>query len=82
MDHSGQSMLMACCEMKDSNVEVLKTILKYQPRVNQQDTIGRTALHFACRSGRADYVKLLVEVKGIDVNRRTIGGETPLMSAA
>ena len=44
--------------------------------------MGRTALHFACRAGRADFVKLLVEVKGVDVNRRTLGGETPLMSAA
>lgn len=68
--------------MKESNVDVLKMILKYQPRVNQPDTLGRTALHFSCRAGRADFVKILVEVKGVDVNRRTLGGETPLMSAA
>ena len=57
-------------------------VLKYQPRVNLQDSMGRTALHLACRVGRAEFVKLLVEVKGIDVNRRTVGGETPLMAAA
>ena len=73
---------MAVCEMKESSVEVLKMVLKYQPRVNLQDSMGRTALHLACRVGRAEYVKLLVEVKVIDVNRRTVGGETPLMAAA
>ena len=46
-----------------------------------QDTVGRTALHLACRAGKHDFVKVLAQVKGIDVNRRTIGGETPLMSA-
>lgn len=82
LDHSRQTMLMACCEIKDSSAESCSIILKYNPEINLQDTLGRTALHFACRAGRADLVKILVEVKGIDVNRRTIGGETPLMSAA
>ena len=82
LDHSRQTLLMACCEMKESSPEILKVILSYGSRVNLQDSIGRTALHFACRGGRADLVKILVEVKGIDVNRRTVGGETPLMYAA
>lgn len=57
-------------------------ILSCGPRINQQDTTGRTALHLACRAGRHDFVKQLVKVHHIDVNRRTCGGETPLMSAA
>ncbi len=74
-------MLMYCCATKNTSVETLVTILKLGPRVNYQDTVGRTALHLACRAGRHDFVKVLVKVQGIDVNRRTCGGETPLMSA-
>ena len=75
-------MLMYCCEIKTSSVETLAMILSCGPRINQQDTTGRTALHLACRAGRHDFVKQLVKVHHIDVNRRTCGGETPLMSAA
>ena len=73
---------MYCCSAKHTTPETLAAILRCGPRINQQDTIGRTALHFACRAGRHDLVKLLVKVPHIDVNRRTQGGETPLMSAA
>ena len=73
---------MACCEFNTSSAECLKIILQYKPRINLQDSFGRTALHFACRSGRAEIIKILVLVQGIDVNRRTCGGETPLMYAA
>ena len=72
---------MYCCEMKNSTVETLQVILSCGPRINLQDTIGRTALHLACRSGRHEFVKVLVKVPNIDVNRRTLGGETPLMKA-
>ena len=84
VDHSKQSMLMFCCKLKDteSHVDTLKVILASNPKINLQDSNGRTALHFACRAGRHDLIKELVKVKGIDVNRRTCGGETPLMSAA
>ena len=75
-------MLMACCEFRESNAECLKFILNNKPRINLQDSFGRTALHFACRSGRTEFIKILVKVKEIDVNKRTCGGETPLMYAA
>ena len=42
---------------------------------------GRTALHQACRSGRVHAVQLLLQMPGLDVNIRTCGGDSPLMSA-
>ena len=75
-------MMMFCCEAKNTAPEILSFILGYKPKINLQDSIGRTALHLACRAGRADLVKILVKVPNIDVNRRTCGGETPLMRAA
>ena len=68
--------------MKETTEEILKIVIKHKPRLNAQDKMGRTALHFACRGGRTDLVKILAPLEGIDVNRRTVGGETPLMCAA
>ena len=39
-------------------------------------------MHLACRCGRVDIVKLLLTNEELDVNMRSGGGETPLMSAA
>ena len=50
--------------------------------INQMDTTGRTALHFACRSGNVDNIVFLLNQEGIDTEARTIGGMTPLMYAA
>ncbi len=82
MDHSRQTMLMAACENKNCSPELVQLILRYRPHINLQDSVGRTALHLACRAGKANIVKILAEVERIDVNRRTCGGETPLMYAA
>ena len=51
---------------------------------NQQDPAGRTALHFACARGRPDFVEAIVKNAGPELNLdlKTIGGETPLMKAA
>ena len=75
-------MLMAACEIKNTTPELVQLILRFKPHINLQDSVGRTALHLACRAGKANIVKMLAEVERIDVNRRTCGGETPLMYAA
>ncbi|KAL7930665.1 ankyrin repeat-containing domain protein [Trichoderma chlorosporum] len=45
--------------------------------VNHRDNSGRTALHYACRSGRAEAVEFLL-ASGADVNIRAKDGITPL----
>lgn len=73
---------MACCIIPETNEAMLKCILSFKPRLNAPDSMGRTALHFACKGARTDFIKILAGLDGIDVNRRTLGGETPLMCAA
>ena len=41
----------------------------------------RTALYIACEEGNADYVKLLLDIDGIDVNIIERWGRTPFFSA-
>ncbi len=50
--------------------------------INQQDTNGRSALHFACKAGKLENVRYLLSLQGINYELRTVGGMTPLMSAA
>lgn len=45
--------------------------------VNHRDNSGRTALHYACRSGRPEAVAFLL-ASGADVNTRAKDGMTPL----
>ena len=56
-------------------------LLELGPDINARDRIGRTALHQACRAGRADIFEVLVEVEGIDIDAITNAGVTPLMMA-
>ena len=41
--------------------KVVKAILKSNPDVNTTDTVGRTALHYACRRGDLEIFKVLIE---------------------
>ena len=59
----------------------VRQILTLNPDVNKQDSIGRTALHFACRAGKIDTFEVLVENDDIDVDSVTKAGMTPLMAA-
>jgi ankyrin repeat protein len=45
--------------------------------LNKPDIHGRTALHYACRSGRPESVRYLIE-GGADVSAKDNGGRTPL----
>jgi hypothetical protein len=49
--------------------------------INGSNKYGRTALHFACDSGHADIVTLLLENKA-DVNAMSLGGLTALHVAS
>ena len=74
------TILMLACSL--SHHEAVQSILKHQPHINLADSVGRTALHYACRAGSLECVRLLLERSDINIDQRTNGGETPLMFAA
>lgn len=62
-------------------IEMLELLLERGAKVEEQNLIGTTALHFACMRGEVEVVELLIE-HGADVKRvgRKFGGQrqTPL----
>ena len=76
------SMLIYAAE--SGNPEMVREILRYQPKLEQRDREGKTAIFAAGKyrydieeSKRAECVKLLAEA-GADVNARDNKGNTPL----
>ena len=63
------------------DAECLRQILTLNPEVNARDEIGRTALHFACRTGKEDNFVVLIECEEVDIDAVTQAGVTPLMTA-
>src|SRR6056297_2446330 len=66
-------------------VEIAKYLIQQGAQVNQQDSDGFTALHYAAKDGHLEIVKLLVG-KGAELNiypdeSKFYKGETPLNSA-
>ena len=64
---------------------VVALLLKYGSRVNAADDDGETALHYSCRGGFAECVKLILDIggKGVEVDAREKGcGWTPLHVAS
>ena len=63
------------------NKEQIQKILELNPNVNARDSVGRTALHFACRAGNIDTFQVLTEIDDVDVDAVTNSGVTSLMMA-
>ena len=63
------------------NARDITQILSLNPTINQTDSYGRTALHFACRSGNTETFGVLVELEEIEFDVFTNAGVTPLMMA-
>eukprot|EP00353_Schmidingerella_taraikaensis_P016520 CAMPEP_0185602980 /NCGR_PEP_ID=MMETSP0436-20130131/2127_1 /TAXON_ID=626734 ORGANISM="Favella taraikaensis, Strain Fe Narragansett Bay" /NCGR_SAMPLE_ID=MMETSP0436 /ASSEMBLY_ACC=CAM_ASM_000390 /LENGTH=153 /DNA_ID=CAMNT_0028233307 /DNA_START=54 /DNA_END=515 /DNA_ORIENTATION=+ len=61
--------------------QAVQQILALQPDVNTRDAIGRSALHYACRSGNADTFRALVGVEECEIDAITNAGVSPLMCA-
>ena len=61
--------------------ESVEQILALNPDVNKRDSIGRSALHYACRAGKIDNVQVLMNNEDIDVDAVTNAGVSPLMTA-
>jgi ankyrin repeat protein len=59
-----------------NNVELLKWLIKNKANINMQDSIGFTALHFACQEGHIESVKVLLE-NNADIDIVDTYGNTP-----
>ena len=84
-------------QVKEMNKKVFKTIQTYGPNPNHTDMFSRSPLHHAAKACNETAVEHLLkhgldftkddgtvvspQIK-INVNAKTIGGETPLMKAA
>ena len=56
-------------------------ILSLGPDINLTDNYGRTALHFACRSGNIETFNQLIAIEELEYDVFTHAGVTPLMMA-
>ena len=61
--------------------EDIVKLLALNPDVNKTDKYGRTALHFACRSGNENTFNELVALEELEYDVFTRAGVTPLMMA-
>ena len=61
--------------------KIVKAILKSNPDVNAVDTVGRTALHYACRRGDIEIFKVLMEDTDVNEDAQTKSGVSPMMMA-
>ena len=77
----GVNLLMHVAAARNLTAGDLQKILELNPDLNVRDSIGRTALHFACRAGEMERVQLLAEHDDCDVDVVTKSGVSPLMMA-
>ncbi len=49
--------------------------------MNATDTVGRTALHYACRRGDIEIFKVLIEDTEVNEDAQTNAGVSPMMMA-
>ena len=63
----------------EGTAAMIRTVIQQNPDLKQADSQGRTALHYACRSGNLQSLRLLLNQEGIDIEAKTNGGVTPLM---
>ena len=62
---------------KKGFVDLINLFLSYNIDINQQNNIGRTALHFACKHGHTDVVSLLINA-GAEINIKDTYGQLPV----
>ncbi|KAL3472288.1 ankyrin repeat-containing domain protein [Aspergillus californicus] len=83
--HKGKNPLHKAAAARQSNIIGLLleacTDAARKEAVNQADGSGRTPLHYACRSGRPESVKLLLDA-GANVNQGDMYRRTPLHACA
>ena len=78
MDGSIPSLMLVAGKGSGSDI---KKVLGLNPDINRTDAYGRTAIHFACRSGNIDTFNELVALEELEYDVFTHAGVTPLMMA-
>ncbi|KAE9445206.1 hypothetical protein C3L33_22897, partial [Rhododendron williamsianum] len=65
--------------VKGQSVEIVLELGKPDPAVlNLEDNKGNTALHIATGKGKAEMVRCLLSVEGVNINAMNKAGDTPL----
>ena len=82
--HGGQTSLMYAASV--SEPEICGLLLQYGADLAAVDSVGRTPLHYCCRGGNVQNLRLLIEKitehdKKELFEARTAGGITPLIAA-
>ena len=73
----GTTILMQAAS--EGGAGILQTVLQYEPDLEKVDKQGRTALHYACRAGNLQTLRMLIQ-QDVNIEARTQGGVTPLMA--
>ncbi|CAK9176309.1 unnamed protein product [Ilex paraguariensis] len=73
---SGDVGQFACFAVEQSNLDLLKDIIRHGGDVTMLNNMGTTALHTAISEENAEIVKFLVE-QGADIDRPDVHGWTP-----
>lgn len=68
----------ACLKYSDELIHLIK---RDHSRINQEDSTGKTPLHYAVTGGDIRCIKLLVE-NGADINHKDATGITPIVFAS
>ncbi|KAI8329323.1 ankyrin repeat-containing domain protein [Chlamydoabsidia padenii] len=76
MDNINNQVLAAC---KDDQDDWLSDLMAHNDfDISFADDNGNTALHYAAQHGSLACLELLIEVSGVEIDRKNKGGTTPL----
>lgn len=70
-------MFYAIYNATDEQVNILRILLENGAKLNEQDSLGKTPLHYASEMGRTRCIPYLLQ-KGASVDIRDKLGKTPL----
>lgn len=77
--NSGNMIILhAACNNPEISVEIVKQLCIKGCEINNRDSFGETPLHLACKNGRIDVMRVLIQY-GADVNLKDKNGNTPLI---
>ena len=76
-DEDGQTPLYSCLGI-ESSFDIFQFLLRSGARVDTQDVFERTPLHYAANSADKERVRLLLRLRGINVNAADYDGFTAL----